>query len=433
MPTATGRAPGHPPGLYVLFFTEMWERYSFYSMMSILVLYMDEKLRFSHGTQGQIYGGYLAGVYFMPLFGGFIADRWWGYSRTIIVGGLLITLGHFALAFETLPLFYAALVLLACGTGLLKPNVSSMVGNLYTHRPDLKDAAYNIFYMGINIGGFLGPVCVSYLRAHYGWSVALGSAGIAMLISLAIFVLLKHHVASAGERVALRAPSERPPDPPDVGARIVALLVVFAIVIAFWLAFYQNGFALTFWARDNTATTVPPEVFYSVNSLCIILFTLPLVQFWSYLNARGQEPRTTTKILIGMLLTIVSFGIMLVAAWAGGDTGRVSPAWLVSSYAFIALAEICLSPMGMSLVAKLAPPRLQGVMMGAWFITQAVGGYFSGYIGAYWHTLPHSTFFIIVLGLTVLATVALAIAVQWLRPTFDRALAEEKELQKIPA
>jgi POT family proton-dependent oligopeptide transporter len=427
MSTATGRAPGgHPPGLFVLFFTEMWERYSFYSMMSILVLYMDEQLKFSHGAQGQIYGGYIGAVYFMPLLGGFIADKWWGYSRTIIVGGLLITLGHFALAFETLPLFFTALGLLSLGTGLLKPNISSMVGNLYVNRPDLKDSAYNIFYMGINIGGFLGPICVSYLRSHYGWSVALGSAGIAMLISLGTFLLSKHLLGTVGERAAQAAPGERRPDGPDTGPRIIALLVVFAIVIAFWLAFYQNGFALTFWARDNTATTIPPEVFYSVNSLCIILFTPPLVMLWTRLRARGKEPVTTTKIVIGMVLTIASFGVMIAAGLAGGDTGRVSPLWLVSSYALIALAEICLSPMGMSLVAKLAPARLQGLMMGAWFITQSVGGYLSGYVGAYWHTTPHSQFFMLVTGLTVLATALLVVALRWLRPTFARAFAEEQ-------
>jgi POT family proton-dependent oligopeptide transporter len=433
MPTATGRAPGHPPGLYVLFFTEMWERYSFYSLMSILTIYMDQELKFPLSTKAQVYGGYIFGVYLLPLLGGIIADRWLGYRRTILVGGLLITLGHFALAFEKLPLFYSALALLALGTGLLKPNISTMVGNLYVHQPERKDAAYNIFYMGINIGGFLGPLGVAYLRAHYGWSVALGSAGVAMLVSLGVFLFFSRYIEVAGRRTTQTAPGDRPPDPPDATARIVALLVLFLIVIAFWLAFYQNGFALTFWARDNTATTIPPEVFYATNSACIILFTLPLVRFWSWLNRRGQEPATTTKIIIGMLLTLVSFAIMVGAAWAGGDTGRVSPAWLVSSYAVIALAEICLSPMAMSLVAKIAPPRLQGVMMGAWFVTQALGGYFSGYVGIYWETIPHSEFFLWIIALNAFAALAMIVALRWLRPTFARAFAEETARVKIPA
>lgn len=424
MPTATGRSPGHPPGLYVLFFAEMWERFSFYSMMSILVLYMDEQLKFSLHAQGQIYGGYIAGVYFMPLFGGLIADRWWGYSRTIIVGGLFIALGHFALALETVPLFFTALVLLSIGTGLLKPNISTMVGNLYTRQPQLKDAAFNIFYMGINIGGFLGPLSVSYLRAHFGWSVALGSAGIAMLVSLAIFIFFKHYVADAGKRAIDAAPGDRLPDSTDTSARIVALLLMFAIVIVFWLAFYQNGFALTFWARDNTASTLPPEVFYATGPLCIILFTPPLVRLWSLLRARNAEPSTPMKIILGMVLTIGSFAVMVVAALAGGDTGRVSPLWLLSSYALISLGEICLSPMGLSLVAKVAPARWQGVMMGAWFITMSVGGYFSGAIGAYWTRIPHSQFFMLVTGLSIGATLLLLVALKWLRPTFDRALAE---------
>lgn len=426
MPTATGRTTGHPPGLYVLFFAEMWERFSFYSMMSILVLYMDEQLKFSSGAQARIYGGYIAGVYFVPLLGGLIADRWWGYSRTIIVGGILIALGHFALAIETIPLFFAGLALLAVGTGFLKPNISTMVGNLYTHRPELKDAAFNIFYMGINIGGFLGPLSVSYLRAHHGWSIALGSAGIAMLISLAIFVLLRGYIAEAGKRADEAAPGERPPEPTssDANARVLALVLIFAIVIAFWLAFYQNGFALTFWARDNTASSLPPEVFYSAGSLFIILFTPPLVRFWSYLRARGQEPSTPTKIIIGMALTIGSFVVMVLAALAGGDTGRVSAAWLLSSYALISLAEICLSPMGLSLVAKVAPPRWQGLMMGAWFITMSAGGYFAGAVGVYWTRIPHSQFFLLVTGLSIAATLALLVALRWVKPVFDRALAE---------
>ena len=175
--TSSRQPASHPPGLYVLFFTEMWERYSFYSMMSILVLYMDEQLKFSHGAQGQIYGGYIGAVYFTPLLGGFIADKWWGYSRTIIVGGLLITLGHFALAFETLPLFFAALGLLSVGTGLLKPNVSTMVGHLYSKDDPRRDAGFSIFYMGINLGAFIAPLVCGFLAQGEWFKGFLGRVG----------------------------------------------------------------------------------------------------------------------------------------------------------------------------------------------------------------------------------------------------------------
>src|SRR5689334_11741237 len=187
MATATVARPAtHPPGLYVLFFTELWERYSFYSMMAILSLYMDERLHFDIGHIGRVYGGYIAGVYFMPLIGGFLADRVLGFNRAVIVGCVLMMAGHLVLAIESLPFFYLALVLLACGVGLLKPNVSTIVGNLYRDRPDLRDSAYNIFYMGINLGAFVAPLCVAWFRARYGWSVAFGSAAVAMLFALLV-------------------------------------------------------------------------------------------------------------------------------------------------------------------------------------------------------------------------------------------------------
>ena len=424
MTTVVAARDRHPRGLYVLFFTEAWERYSFYSMMSVLVLYMDEALQFSQAAIGQIYGGYIAAVYFMPLVGGWLADRALGYNKAIITGGVLIAAGHFALALETLPTFYAALLLLAVGTGLLKPNISAMVGNLYRDRPHLKDAAYNIFYMGINIGGFLGPLSVAWFRANYGWSVALGSAGVAMVIALVIFVARNRdvrpadHVPGTSSRVA----AEQEPEPADARARVNALMIMFAIVTIFWAAFYQNGLAFTLWARDNTDTTWAPEVFYASNGLFIILLTPPLVWLWRILREKGREPSTPDKLVIGMAITVLCFGLMTVAALSGGDTGRVSPAWLLFAYFLLSIAEICLSPMGLSLVSKVAPPRVRGVMMGVWFLTLSGGGYLAGLLGGYWQSMPHSRFFMIVTVACIIAAGVLSLALRTLRPTFDRAL-----------
>src|SRR5205814_1904397 len=195
------RPLSHPPGLYVLFFTELWERYSFYSMVAILSLYMNESLHFSVAKVGQIYGAYTAGVYLMPIAGGFIADRFFGFSRSIIVGGVLMMLGHLVLGVEALPFFYAGLVLLASGSGLLKPNVSTLVGNLYRHRPELRDQGFNIYYMGVNIGAFVSPLTVAWLRVHYGWSVAFMSAAVAMVFSLITLIAFKHHLAEAAVKV----------------------------------------------------------------------------------------------------------------------------------------------------------------------------------------------------------------------------------------
>ncbi len=398
----------HPPGLYVLFFTELWERYSFYSMMAILALYMDEALGFDADRIGLVYGSYIGGVYLLPLAGGLLADRALGFYRAVIAGGLLMMVGHLVLAVESLPFFYAALVLLACGSGLLKPNVSTIVGNLYRDRPELRDAGFNIFYMGINLGAFVSPLAVAWFRARFGWSVAFGSAAVAMLLSLAVFVGGRRHLGDAADRVADDAREVQAVTAGDARERVATLLVVFVTAAVFWLAFYQNGFTLTFWARDNTLTAVAPESFQSVEPLGVILFSGALVGVWAWLRARGLEPSTPVKMLIGIVLVAAAYGVMALAGLLGGDTGRVSVAWLVSAYLIIALGEVCLSPMGLSLVNRVAPPRSRGLMMGAWFVSLSAGGYLSGAVGANWNRMAHSRFFLMVVAMLAVAAVLLA-------------------------
>jgi POT family proton-dependent oligopeptide transporter len=397
----------HPPGLYVLFCTELWERYCFYALASTITLYMDEALRLPSDVIGTVYGGYLGAVYFMPLLGGLAGDRWLGYHRAVVAGAVMMGLGQVTLALGTLPTFYAALALLAAGAGFVKPNISNMVGNLYHDRPELRDSAFNIFYMGINIGAFLAPVCVAFLRHRYGWSVAFLSAALAMVFALVVFIGFRTHLAAASSPESAAGPTGGT-DPAGARARVVALLVVFAIVVAFWIAFYQNGFTLTLWARDNTDTSLSPELYYSTNPLFIVLFSPVLVWVWSRLRRSGKEPATVAKMVIGMLLTVATFGVMAAAGIAGGDTGRVSPVWLVSAYWLISMAEICLSPMGLSLVTKVAPPRRRGVMLGAWFVATSIGGYLAGFLGSYWYVMPHSRFFA---GVALIALVAAGLLV----------------------
>ncbi|MGE5362060.1 MAG: peptide MFS transporter [Bacteroidales bacterium] len=400
----------HPPGLYVLFFTELWERYSFYSMMAILTLYMDERLGFAQATSARVYGAYIAAVFFLPLVGGLLADRWLGFYRAVIVGAVLMGIGQFVLGAPSLAAFFGGLTLLACGTGMLKPNISTIVGNLYADRPHLRDAGFNIFYMGINVGAFIAPISVAWLRAHYGWTVAFRSASVAMLVALVIFVGFRDLIVGAAQRAPRDAALETPQAAADARSRTLALLVIFAIVVAFWIAFYQNGFALTLWARDNTATRLSPEIFQSVDPLGIILFSPLAVLLWAALRRRRAEPTTIGKILIGMVLTALSFVVMIAAGLVGGDTGRVSAAWLITSYLVIAAAEICLSPMGLSLVTRVAPPRLRGTLMGAWFVATAIGGYLAGYLGVYWSRIPHSRFFLLVAAIAIVAAATLVVA-----------------------
>lgn len=421
MVTTDTRRASHPPGLYVLFFTELWERYSFYSMVSILALYMNEALGFDVARAGRIYGAYTAGVYFLPLFGGLLADRLLGFSRSVIVGGLLMMLGHLVLGVERMPFFYGGLVLLAAGSGLLKPNISTMVGNLYRDRPELRDQGFSIFYMGINIGGFVAPLAVSWFRAQYGWSVAFMSAAVAMFISLIIFTTFKGHVAAAAVKVDPVSSNASAISTNEMRGRLTTLLIVFVISMVFWLAWYQEFLTFTFWARDSTVTSIPPERFSSVEAGSVILLSPAAAWLWATLSSAKREPSTPVKMLMGIGFVAFAFAMLAYAGTIGGDTGRVSVAWLIAANILLAIGEISLSPMGMSLVNRLAPPRLRGMMMGAWFASLATGGYLSGVVGGYWETMPHSRFFAMVATLLVGSAIPLSFLVPSIKRTIRRA------------
>jgi POT family proton-dependent oligopeptide transporter len=216
-------------------------------------------------------------------------------------------------------------------------------------------------------------------------------------------------VIAAATKVEARSEEALAVTADDARARVSALLIVFVASAVFWFAFYQDGFTLTLWARDNTRTSLAPEAFRSVEPLGVIIFSFALVFVWRWLGARGAEPSTPMKMFYGIVLVAIAYGAMAVAASTGGDTGRVSPWWLVNAYILIALGEVFLSPMGLSLVNRVAPPRSRGVMMGAWFVTLSLGGYSAGFLGRYWDRLPHSQFFLIVVGLLAMAAVLLVV------------------------
>ena len=403
-----------------MFFTELWERYSFYSMMAILSLYMNEALHFDVAHVGRVYGAYTAGVYFLPLFGGLLADRVLGFNRAIIGGGILMMFGHLVLGIESLPFFYLGLVLLASGSGLLKPNVSTIVGNLYRDRPELRDQGFNIFYMGINLGAFFAPLAVSWLRTTYGWSIAFMSAAVAMLFSLLVYTLFNRHVREAAAKIEKTSAEAQIPSS-EARSRVITLLAVFGISTVFWLAFYQIFYTFTFWARDNTATSWPPERFQVFEPLGVILLSPVLVAVWMWLQRRAKEPSTPVKMLLGVILVAAAFAMLAWAALHGGDAGRVSAQWLISANVLIAIGEICLSPMGLSLVNKLAPPRSRGLLMGGWFVSLALGGYLAGYIGGNWDRMPHSQFFLMVVGILIATAVPLSFMIPQIKRTLRRA------------
>lgn len=412
-------ATKHPKGLYVLFFTEMWERFGYYLMIAIFSICLNEYLKMSEGDASSLYGIYIGLVYLSPFPGGILADRVLGYRRAVILGAGLLSLGYFLFGYsmqESLVhtdnhklLLYISLGILILGNGFFKPNISTMVGNLYPQGDVRRDSAFSIFYMGINIGAFFSPIAANYMRRKYGWAPAFATAGGGMFIGLLIFSFFGKYIAVADQRSSISAVDiplgkkyEDAPDPPEVERRrIWALLTMCAIVMLFWVAFHQNGSTLTFWARDNTDRTlgglldkeIDPELFAVINSFFVIALTPVLNRVFRWLRTRGLEPTTPAKIGIGMTLTATAYLVMVFASLAGGNNGRVSALWITGSYFVVTIAELCLSPMGLSMVTKLSPRRMTSMMMGAWFFATFVGNTISGKIGVYWKPWPHHVFF----------------------------------------
>ncbi|HKS41710.1 MAG TPA: peptide MFS transporter, partial [Blastocatellia bacterium] len=404
-PDVVNAVPGdlnkHPKGLYVLFATEMWERFSFYSMLALFTLYMqnpDEGFGWTAERTTTLYSNYLMFVYASPLIGGWLADKKLGYRRAVMIGGVFFMAGHLLLSFRSLTAVYAALTCLVIGNGLFKPNVSTMVGNLYPEGSHLKDRAYNIFYMGINVGAATAPIVMEIVKEKFGNHPAFAVAAFGMLISVGVLWKFKSYVenpkkgAILAEPIADTAPVtvDAPPkgishqdshkakasamDMVPEGRRIAALIVIFLIVIVFWMVFHQNGSTLTYWADKNTEWNVTGTLSNAINPIWVVTLTFPLVWFWKWLDSKGKEPSTPTKMAIGMTLTGLSFFLLYFAAKAGeaSVTGsdpyafKVSPMWLICSYGIVTLGELMLSPMGLALVSKVAPIRMRGLMMGGW-------------------------------------------------------------------
>jgi POT family proton-dependent oligopeptide transporter len=350
-PAATGQGEKHPKGLYVLFATEMWERFGFYTMLAMLTLYMRDTAQGFGWTTAQatgVYSWYQAFVYATPLIGGWLADRYLGYRNAITIGGLFFMAGYFLLAVpKNVPMFYTALVLLVLGNGFFKPNVSSMVGNLYREGSHLKDRAYLVFYMGINIGAFLAPLSAEFVQTRWGFNPAFSVAGFGMILCLIIFWGWKKHTREAdrprthvaatknvkADADAVAVTEDLPPKAASHNAmeevaewkRILALIVIFLIVIVFWMIFHQNGSTLTFWADDNTNWNVTGILANAINPFWIITLSLPLAWFWGWMDKRGLEPSTPMKMAFGMTLTGLSFLLLYFAALSGGYTKPAGP------------------------------------------------------------------------------------------------------------
>ena len=436
-PPASAEAGKHPKGLYVLFATEMWERFSFYSMTAMFALYMRDKtgqgFAWSVDDTQALVSNYLMFVYASPLVGGWVADRKIGYRKAVMIGGFFFMAGHLLLSFRSIGVVYAALTCLVIGNGFFKPNVSAMVGNLYQEGSHLKDRAYNIFYMGINVGAFMAPLVAEFMQSRFGYHPAFAVAAGGMVVSVFILWKFKQHVEAADRPASRGAKSMANTaavtvDAPPASAsrqrameavpewkRVAALIVIFLIVIVFWMVFHQNNTTITYWANENTDWKVSGIISNAINPGWVILLTFPLVAFWRWLDKKGLEPSTPTKMVFGMVMTALAFLIFFIAAKIGegsvapgGDiyAYKMSPMWLLGAYAVLTLGELMLSPMGLSLVSKVAPIRMRGLMMGGWFVATAIGNKLTQ-IGELWDDWAHSTFWIFLSGCAIVMAIVL--------------------------
>lgn len=513
----------HPKGLYVLFFTEMWERFGYYLMLGIFSLYMldgwdNGGMGFSNQQKSDVYGTYIGLVYLTPFIGGILADRILGYRKSIVIGGLFMAAGYIGLSIHNTTAFYISLLMIILGNGFFKPNISTLVGNLYNNPKykDRKDAGFNLFYMGINVGAFICNFVAAYMRINFGWGYAFLVAGIGMLVGIVWFLSGNKHIKDAdvirpvekgdmstakifsftvlpmfafgligylipgnifgsdtndaflfgsapviGFFIYLWATSNK-----KEKNAIGALLSVYTCIIIFWAVFHQNGDALTVWAKDytdrkmptaiaNVASTVgmaevvtnngadsdvastnyfrnlpesempaegqslrlvSTEIYQSINPFWVVLLTPIVVGFWGFMRSRKKEPSTPTKITIGLLITALSALVMVAAVNSVNiNEGKVSSWWLIATYGVITVGELCLSPMGLSLVSKLSPPRITALMMGGFFLSTSLGNKLSGVLSGMWDSFDNKSYFFLMNCVLVLGAASLMLLLlKWL-------------------
>jgi proton-dependent oligopeptide transporter, POT family len=432
---------GHPRALAYLFTTEMWERFSYYGMRALLVLYMVKYLftpqsstevlglaSFKHGLEfvfgplapqplaSQIYGFYTGLVYLTPIFGGLAADRVLGQRRTVIIGATLMAIGHFMMAFEHL--FLVALGFLILGNGAFKPNISTQVGSLYPPGDRRRDRAFSIFYVGINLGAFLAPLVCGTLGEELGWHYGFAAAGIGMTIGLIIYLAATPHLPH--DAFEKRAAPDATLDA-KAWQSIAALLLLFAPVSLFWATYEQQGNTITLWADQFTdrhflGGEIPVTWFQAFNPFMIFAFTPFIIALWRW--QRESEPATSTKLAMGCLINALAYLVMVAAAWSAGG-GKASWLWLFFYFVVITVGELYLSPTSLSLVTKIAPKTLLSMMMGVWLATSFVGGFLAGYLGTFWSTMDKANFFLMLALISSAAGVAIMLLRRPLRPVLQ--------------
>ncbi|AZJ34973.1 peptide MFS transporter [Tenacibaculum singaporense] len=401
---------GHPAGLYVLFFTEMWERFSYYGMRAILVLYLvaqttDENagLGWSNGDALSLYGTYTMLVYLMSIPGGWIADKFLGQKKSVLYGGILLVAGHSVLAIEQMWAFYTGLGLIIAGVGMLKPNISTMVGGLYQQGDIRRDKGFTIFYIGINVGAFLSALIVGYVGETYGWHYGFGLAGIGMALGLLQYVLGQKHLRGVGDYLGKSKNEEdkeimNKPLTKVEKDRVVVLLISFLLVIIFWGAFEQAGGLMNIYASEKTSRMlgnfeVPASWFQSLNAFFIIVLGTSVAAYWAKRKLEGKLSTGLFKMIMGLIIMGAGFFFMTGASAQFQSEGTSAMYWLVLAYLFHTVGELCISPVALSYITKLAPVKYASLMMGVYFAMTGFGNKVAGLLGEASESLGEFTIF----------------------------------------
>ena len=393
---------GQPPGLTILFLTEMWEQFSYYGMRALLVYYMTKQLLIGQETSSLIYGTYTSLAFFTPIIGGVVSDRWLGKRRAVIIGGATMALGHFMMTFE--PLFYVALATIALGNGLFLPSLPSQINDLYRPDDPRRGWAYNVYYVGINIGGFLAPLVCGTLGEFYGWHWGFGAAGVGMLAGLVIYVRGGKYLPE--QRAPVRKPVRE--EPTRTGRETIFLLVGIGLAVTIFRGAYEQvGNTVALFAdagidRDTSLGTIPMTWFQSLNPMLVILMTPLLLARWKRRAAMGREFSSMQKMAFGALIVAVAYALLAAAATLGGGE-RASWLWLVTFFVVFTLGELYILPTGLGLFARLAPPALGATTIAGWFLAIFTGSLAAGVVGTLWSRTSHPVYFAM---LAVIASIA---------------------------
>ena len=446
--TAEEQLWGHPKGLYILFFTELWERFSYYGMRAILVLYLISSVNGDNPGYGwneadaiSLYGTYTMLVYVMSIAGGLIADKLWGQKRTVLIGGLLLCAGHGILAVDALWAFYAGLGLIILGVGGLKPNISTMVGGLYPQGDVRRDKGFTIFYIGINIGAFLSALIVGGIAEVYGWHYGFGLAGIGMLLGQAVFMWGQKFLKGVGEATKDLIPAEAEakarPLTNEEWDRMKVMLISFLLIIVFWGAFEQAGGLMNIYTAQKTdlslsfslpfvGDAIPASWFQSVNAFFIITLGVPIASFWVWWKNRGKESSSIFKMATGVIIMGVGFLFMSAASLQFEAEGSSAMYWLVLAYLFHTIGELCASPVALSYITKLAPLKYASLMMGAYFAATGLGNKVAGVVGEWSQSAGELEIFT---GIAIFCTIIGLLVIALLKPLKRLAHGAEDTMQ----